>query len=776
MRTLCIMFFYLLSVSLVAQAQYNDSDKHTYLVAEEAYQDGQFKKAIRLLEQDMKNYDHILVPNACRLLALCYMALDRNEKAEEYIKQMLRYSPYYTVSLQDPERFAELIRKYREGKKTLVTASQQVETLEEAPVPVTLITEEMIKNAGARNLKELLLAYVPGMAGVENVNEMNVAMHGIYSSGQQKILIMQDGHRLNSRSTNSSSPDYSISLEKIRQIEVLRAPGSSLYGNVALTAVINLITKEGTDINGASLSFAGGSFRSLKADLLLGKHLMEMDFVLWASCYSSDGERFFIPAEEGYNLIPSDGYSIVGGFRGPPSYDIGFKFKWGSFYLSAALQHSKMVQPFSPLLYGTFSYDEYAGFGGKKPGSSCKTVRVETGYLWNKDPFTADISIYADYEQQNNYDVAGDTVPPLVPIIPTGTTDTIYPQKGAFQIQDWNDRTYGITAKMKYDYQLYGQNGNVIAGAQYEQYRLCNTSFRLGQNFDRIVWTAVPENERLRTGTDKSMSFFLQGKQYLNEHILLNAGIRYDHKIRSDGRKIDAFSPRLSVIYLMNKTCNLKAGYSHSFVDAPYFYRNNTTKAYRGGSELKPELMDAVYLNFAWNPLIPDLHYDCNLYYNHVSDLIYKSPKGDVPYLNAGKVDLIGLENSLSYRRNRLFANLTLSYMRLLDAQDYNYSGHYIKGIPEFSTHLVMGYDLLSPENDRHALRLQGDFSGYSRQIGLSGRIFLNAGFTYSYHQKLEISGWCYHLFNTSYRMDGEVPRPIRQPGQWFLGKITFKI
>ena len=170
MRTLCIMFFYLLSVSLVAQAQYNDSDKNTYLVAEEAYQDGQFKKAIRLLEQDMKNYDHILVPNACRLLALCYMALDRNEKAEEYIKQMLRYSPYYTVSLQDPERFAELIRKYREGKKTLVTASQQVETLEEAPVPVTLITEEMIKNAGARNLKELLLAYVPGMAGVENVN------------------------------------------------------------------------------------------------------------------------------------------------------------------------------------------------------------------------------------------------------------------------------------------------------------------------------------------------------------------------------------------------------------------------------------------------------------------------------------------------------------------------------------------------------------------------------------------------------------------------------
>lgn len=768
-----ILLFSLIPVSVAAQD--GGGGRDSYLAAENAYRDGQFGKAIHLLEQDMKSYDNLLVSNACRLLALCYMAVDRIGKAEESVKQMLRYSPYYEVSLQDPQRFAELIRKCREGKKTLITASQQVETQEEAPVPITLITEEMIKDAGARNLKELLLAYVPGMAGVENLNEMNVAMHGIYSSGQQKILIMQDGHRQNSRSTNSASPDYSISLEKIRQVEVLRAPGSSLYGNVALTAVINLITKEGTGINGASLSLASGSFGSLKADLLLGKHLMEMDFVLWASCYSSKGERLSLSKENGYNPIPSDGYSIIGGFNVPLTYDVGFKFQWSGFYLSAALQHSKMVQPFSPLLGGTFSYDDYARFEGKKPGSSRKATRVEAGYLWDKAPFTADVSVYADYEEVSNYDVAGDTIPPVLPIVPTGTTDTIYSQKGVFQMLNWNDCTYGITGKLKYDYQLFGQSGNLIVGAQYEQYQLRNSSFRLGDHFDRIVWTADPQSERLRTGTDRSLSFFLQGKQYLSARVLLNAGIRYDHKVRSGGKKIDALSPRLSLIYLMNKACNLKAGYSHSFVDAPYFYRNNTTKSYRSGSELKPELMDAIYLNFVWTPPASDFRYDCNLYYNHVSDLIYKSPTGDVPYVNAGKVELIGIENSLNYRRNRLSACYILSYMRLLSAQDYNFSGHLIKGIPEISTHLVIGYDLL-PGSSRHALRLQGNVSSCSRQSELPGQLLLHAGVTYSYRRKLEISGWCYNLSNASYRMDGEVSTSIRQAGRWFLGKITFKI
>ena len=159
------------------------------------------------------------------------------------VSLLLKENPYYSVSLNDSERFADMVRNQQSGKVTLVTASQQAETLEEAPVPVTIITEEMIRAIHARDLRDVLCAYVPGMTPVEG-EEANLSMRGINAYSQENILILLNGHRLNSRCTNSESPDYRINLEKLKQIEVLRGPASSLYGNVALTAVVNLITKE----------------------------------------------------------------------------------------------------------------------------------------------------------------------------------------------------------------------------------------------------------------------------------------------------------------------------------------------------------------------------------------------------------------------------------------------------------------------------------------------------------------------------------------------------
>ena len=108
------------------------------------------------------------------------------------------------------------------------SASLTKEALSEAPVPVTVITANMIKQSGARNIKDLLLAYVPNMTHVEDQNEQNIAARGLFTSSQQKILFLIDGHRLNSRSYSMTSPDYAISLDKIKQIEVLRGPSSSI--------------------------------------------------------------------------------------------------------------------------------------------------------------------------------------------------------------------------------------------------------------------------------------------------------------------------------------------------------------------------------------------------------------------------------------------------------------------------------------------------------------------------------------------------------------------
>lgn len=209
-----IVTFFLLAASM-AWAQDDSELRQIYMQAEEEYTIGHFDASIRLLNENIAGFDGALKTSAYRLLSLCYLGKDHVQDAEKYASLLLKEDPYYSTSIHDPLRFADMIERLKRGEEaTITTASQQAESIEEAPVPVTLITEEMIKAIGARTLKDVLLAYVPGITSVESSNEVNVAMHGVYSGGQEKILIMLNGQRMNARVTNKAAPDYSISLEK----------------------------------------------------------------------------------------------------------------------------------------------------------------------------------------------------------------------------------------------------------------------------------------------------------------------------------------------------------------------------------------------------------------------------------------------------------------------------------------------------------------------------------------------------------------------------------
>ena len=139
------------------------------------------------------------------------------------------------------------------------SASGVTEQLTETPTPVSVITEQMIKQSGVNSLRDLLTLYIPNFTQVQDHNEYNVAFRGVYTSSQQKFLVLLNGHRLNSRAYAMASPDLSIALEKIKHIEVLRGPGSSVHGNAALTSVINIVAKSGAELEGARMSAEVGN-------------------------------------------------------------------------------------------------------------------------------------------------------------------------------------------------------------------------------------------------------------------------------------------------------------------------------------------------------------------------------------------------------------------------------------------------------------------------------------------------------------------------------------
>ena len=203
--------------------------RDVYAQAENDYRIGRTEQARDLLLQHLKGFDGNLRQSALRLIALSYLESFDIKQTEHYASMILEQNPYYTVSAQDPPEFADIVNQIKAGMTaTVTTASNISESLDEVPVPTTLITEEMIAASGGRNLQEVLAAYVPGISLVDCNNDINVSMRSIHSSTQEKMLFMLNGHRLNSYLTNTAAPDFSISLEKVKQIEVLRGPASSL--------------------------------------------------------------------------------------------------------------------------------------------------------------------------------------------------------------------------------------------------------------------------------------------------------------------------------------------------------------------------------------------------------------------------------------------------------------------------------------------------------------------------------------------------------------------
>ena len=799
MKIRILVLFCLLSSVLWAQEE--KDLLQIYRQAEEEYAIGRFDTSIRLLDQNMANFSGTLRTSAYRLLSLCWLGKGRLPEAERYASSLLKEDPYYSTSINDPLRFADLIERLKRGEEaTITTASQQAESVEEAPVPVTLITEEMIKASGARTLADLLTLYVPGMTNIEGF-EANVTMHGVYSSSQEKILIMLDGHRLNSRTTNVEAPDYRTSLDKIKQIEVLRGPASSLYGNVALTAVVNIITKKGREVNGVKLSAGIGNNQSYRADFLMGRSGLGFDFLAWASVYSSEGEERKVGLEdEEFNsnvLVP--GRMYIDGYNHQPAYDIGFAAEWNEWRLMFNTQYAKKVPVYGTMVYqGLYSYDRYRTVNGSKPGHARQATHIDLSYekSWGES-WHGKFNAFCDLESCSNYEIIGDSVfrdvSDDLPIPPGEIVDeTIQINKtGVYQVQAWNDYTLGGTVQANYNFKKNNWEGTLLLGSQAELYTMKDNSWLMGDRFDRIIINYSDAGRALLLGKEINYSAFTQLKVNYKDFFIFNGGIRYDYKHRYNEKVSNVLSPRLSFIYKFNPDISLKLGYSHSFVDAPYLYRGSTTDTYAGGTELGPEQMDAVQLTF--NHSVPDWHlkYEANVYYNHLMDLIYCDLMQQ-KYYNSGSLDVMGIESVLSYANARSMANVNLSYQWVLDNVNYASDGVYIHYVPNFRLGAMYRYKLLESKKYGNAY-IRANTTILSKQKSPITRAFkgeevwmdveneekaraiFNVGLDYEY-KKISANVDLYNVFNTQYYQGGATKTIlIPQQSISFLMRLSYK-
>lgn len=793
MRRVTVIIF-LLTCLLTANAQDADRLTQAYNEAENAYAIGRLEEAHEILTTNLSNFKGSLLEGAYRLLALCSLAMDDRPQAEDYTRRLLSENPYYSTTYSDPQRFIDMVSSIKSGMAaTITTASSQAENLNEVPVPTTLITEEMIRISGGRNLQEVLAAYVPGMNIVDNNDDINIAMRGVYNKGQEKILIMLNGHRLNSYCTNTASPDFSISLEKVKQIEVLRGPASSLYGGVALTAVVNIITKQGADIDGIRLKAGLGNYGQQRADVLFGKRYFDLDLLVWGSLYHADGQKFFVPIEE-TGLQKNGGDVIVGGIGDKPSFDAGMTLKWNSLQMMYDTHMSQIISPYTAsFAFSPYNIDAYKTYNGIKPSFMTKSHHLDVSYSHQFDRLFLKGAIAYDMSDLAHYQVISDSAvgqSGLAIGLPAQITQMFAAANGISRYINGQEST--ISAQLKGDYQYINNSnhkGLISFGADYNHFKLDDVRYLVAMNFGE---TALETSEipRLGKGSENSYDLFVQMKHQWKD-LIFNAGLRYDHKTRYDESTVNELSPRLAAIYLQPKW-NVKLSYSKSFVDAPYLYRKTNlflaTLNNTAATTLSPESLHSLQLTFAGVEWFRGFNFEVNGFYNRASNLIYTSI---IENANTGTMQTIGAEVMASYEQKRFQSHLNVEWQKTLESEIYGVDFDEAMNIPTLTANLVLGWKPIDRLNLNAHVKFEGRQKAYSIDlqqavtvtnpkdainiIPVSQRAIFNLGASYDFGI-VEIGLNCHNLLNHHYRQSGMGTGLIPQRGRWFMATVSLKL
>ncbi len=142
----------------------------------------------------------------------------------------------------------------------VVTASKTSQELENATSVMTVVTREDIVRSGARTVYDVLKR-VPGFFPSAQATWMLVGSRGLMADGNDHILFLVDGHQQNSIvGQGYQQQDNLPVLDKVERIEIIRGPGSVLWGSSAVYGIINLITRDGLDgrRNAAAFAYGGG--------------------------------------------------------------------------------------------------------------------------------------------------------------------------------------------------------------------------------------------------------------------------------------------------------------------------------------------------------------------------------------------------------------------------------------------------------------------------------------------------------------------------------------
>lgn len=636
----------------------------------------------------------------------------------------------------DIERVYDL--SFEDLLNTMVsTVSLREQNISDAPGVVTVITHEELSKLGVRTIKDAL-TLVPGYSLMQNDDEQIFSVRGIFATTNQKILVMRDGHSLNEGNLDIPQTEYSLSIQNIEKIEIIRGPGASIYGNSALASIVNIITK-----NSESTEFKAGigNYGQFDIDFYSSNKLSNTGSLLIFGRYANvKGQSF--PVNYGIGKSVYKGTYKTGNY--PDNYDVGFKYRKKSLSIS-----------FSTRRHEYRTYWTAQGFYTNtdsllvQPGLLMNTLHVNMAYEPKiRENLSLHLIHFIDEGQLNNTRL-------LSPI------DSVKYINGRVQMNQWNVARLGTNYYSKWGYSLKGQ---MLAGFSFEQRNYYN-SWLSSNTYDSsaIILSHKPFYPK---GREVRGAAYIQAQHELFPWLKFDIGLRYD--IAQNFKS--SFNPRIALIASPLNSFFLKLMYTEAFQAPGYSYRTSNADFSGSISDLEPEKLSTLQASLRYNNKTAS-YFELAAYYNRLNNLITRTENNY--YANFGKVASYGFE--FDVRQSFSPVTFFFNYSMLLPDtiytdKDFKNKNIYEKEFRHFSKHVANG-GLYYDYKKLLEVSMYGQFaSGFStiQNYNVDNRLILNTSIQINLLKNVTISLNVYNVFDKRYKLGDPSVIPIEQPGRWW--------